>query len=38
MNNNLTDITMLVDRSGSMASCRIEAEGGINAFIEDVEP
>lgn len=35
MNNNLTDITLIVDRSGSMASCQQEAENGINHFIEE---
>lgn len=30
----LTEIVMLVDRSGSMQSCRADAEGGVNAFIE----
>lgn len=31
----ITDITLIVDRSGSMESCRVEAQGGINSFIED---
>ena len=35
MNNNLTDITLVVDRSGSMSSCRTDAEGGINTFVEE---
>lgn len=35
MNNTLTDITLVVDRSGSMESCREEAQKGINAFIEE---
>lgn len=35
MNKELTEIVLVVDRSGSMYSCRDEAEGGINAFIED---
>ncbi len=30
----LTDITMVIDRSGSMQSIRTDAEGGINSFIE----
>jgi len=30
-----TDITMIVDRSGSMASCNIETQNGINKFVED---
>ncbi|MGI9516890.1 MAG: vWA domain-containing protein [Pirellulaceae bacterium] len=34
MNMNLTDITLVVDRSGSMQSIREDAEGGVNAFIE----
>ncbi len=33
MRNDLTDITMVVDRSGSMASIRSDAEGGINSFV-----
>jgi hypothetical protein len=35
MNKNLTDITLVVDRSGSMQDIREDAEGGINAFIEE---
>ena len=35
MNRNLTDITLVVDRSGSMQDIREDAEGGINAFIEE---
>ena len=35
MRNDLTDITLVVDRSGSMSSCRTDAEGGINTFIEE---
>lgn len=35
MKQDLTDITLVVDRSGSMASCQNEAQGGINAFIAD---
>lgn len=34
MRTNLTDITMVIDRSGSMASIRADAEGGINTFID----
>ncbi len=34
MNRNLTDLTLVVDRSGSMQSIREDAEGGVNAFIE----
>ncbi len=33
MNPNVTDITLVVDRSGSMQSIRDDAEGGVNAFI-----
>ncbi len=35
MNKNLTDITLVVDRSGSMASIQDDAQGGINTFIKD---
>jgi len=35
MRNDLTDITMVIDRSGSMRSCRGDAEGGINHFIDE---
>lgn len=38
MNANLTDITIVVDRSGSMdekPGKRADAEGGLNSFIED---
>lgn len=35
MNQNLADITLVVDRSGSMGMCREEAEAGVNHFIED---
>ena len=35
MRTNLTDITLVVDRSGSMQSIRDDAEGGVNAFIAD---
>lgn len=34
MNSELTDITLVVDRSGSMQNIREDAEGGVNAFIE----
>jgi len=34
MNNNKTDITVVLDRSGSMASCKVEAENGLNHFIK----
>jgi Mg-chelatase subunit ChlD len=33
--NDLTEIVLIVDRSGSMSDCKDEAQGGINAFIED---
>jgi len=35
MNQDYTDVTILLDRSGSMASIKEDAEGGINTFIED---
>ena len=35
MRSDLTDITLVVDRSGSMGSIREDAEGGVNAFIEE---
>ncbi len=35
MRKDLTDITLIVDRSGSMITRREDAEGGINAFIKD---
>jgi uncharacterized protein YegL len=34
MRKDLTEIVLVVDRSGSMASIRTDAEGGINTFIE----
>jgi len=34
MRTDLTDITMVIDRSGSMQSIKTDAEGGINSFIE----
>ncbi len=34
MKADLTDITLVVDRSGSMQDIRSDAEGGLNAFIE----
>lgn len=33
MRNDLSDITVVLDRSGSMASCRADAEGGLNEFV-----
>ena len=35
MRKDLTDITLVVDRSGSMQSIRDDAEGGVNALIQD---
>lgn len=35
MNENLTDITLVMDRSGSMQARRKDAEGGVNAFIQE---
>lgn len=35
MNNQLTDITLVVDRSGSMEAIRADAEGGVNTFLTD---
>lgn len=35
MRSDLTDITIIMDRSGSMQSCREEAENGLNRFIEE---
>lgn len=34
MRNDLTDITLVVDRSGSMQQVQSDAEGGINSFIQ----
>ncbi len=34
MKSNITDITLVVDRSGSMQQRREDAEGGVNAFIQ----
>lgn len=34
MKTNLTDITMVIDRSGSMESIKSDAEGGINTFVQ----
>ena len=33
MRNDLTDVTLVIDRSGSMVSMRTDAEGGINSFV-----
>ncbi len=35
MKADLTDITVVIDRSGSMASMKADAEGGINSFVEE---
>jgi hypothetical protein len=35
MRKDLTDITVVVDRSGSMAACQSDAEGGLNTFITE---
>jgi hypothetical protein len=35
MRSDLTDITLVVDRSGSMSSVRDDAEGGVNSFIAE---
>jgi hypothetical protein len=35
MNTNLTDLTLVVDRSGSMDSIKTDAEGGVNSFIAE---
>ena len=34
MRSDLTDITLVVDRSGSMQAVREDAQGGLNAFLE----
>lgn len=35
MRSDLTDLTVVIDRSGSMASCQSDAEGGLNTFIDN---
>ena len=35
MQQDLTDIVVVLDRSGSMQACKDDAEGGLNAFVED---
>ena len=35
MKQEMTDITLVVDRSGSMEAIRADAEGGVNTFIAD---
>ncbi len=34
MNKKLTDITVVLDRSGSMSSCQKEAQNGLNHFVD----
>ena len=35
MKSDLTDITLVIDRSGSMEEIRTDAEGGVNTFIRE---
>ncbi len=35
MKTNFSDVTVVLDRSGSMMSCKTDAEGGVNAFIQE---
>lgn len=35
MRQDLTDITVVLDRSGSMHACQSDSEGGLNRFIDD---
>ena len=35
MRSDLTDVTLVIDRSGSMQSIREDAEGGVNSFIKE---
>jgi hypothetical protein len=35
MQQDLTDIVVVLDRCGSMQACKDDAEGGLNAFVED---
>ncbi len=35
MRNDLTDVTVVLDRSGSMQTCREDAEGDLNSFIDE---
>jgi uncharacterized protein YegL len=35
MNNDLTLIAVILDRSGSMSSCQSDMEGGLNTFIQE---
>ena len=34
MRQDLTDVTIVLDRSGSMESCKLEAQSGVNHFIK----
>lgn len=34
MRNDLADITVVIDRSGSMAQCQSDAQGGLNTFVD----
>jgi hypothetical protein len=35
MRNDLTDVTLVIDRSGSMQSIRTDAQGGVNFFVAE---
>ncbi len=35
MRNDLTELVLIIDRSGSMQSCQAEAQAGINTFIDE---
>lgn len=35
MRGDYCDVTVVLDRSGSMAACKSDAEGGLNAFVEE---
>lgn len=35
MRNDLSELVLVIDRSGSMQACRDDAEGGVNQFVED---
>ncbi len=35
MRSDLTDVTLVIDRSGSMQAIRDDAEGGVNAFLQE---
>lgn len=34
MKKDFTDVTVVLDRSGSMQSCLLDAQGGLNAFVD----